>query len=731
MANLRKKSLALLILSAIIIGFMVYPWRSPAYDAQLGGFDKSYLYVDQAGGFPRSGTIDVTPQTLTLQANEDSRPSVILASSEVSYTLDFDFHIDSATHASVPLRAVVLFPLASENASIEFNGNGSTAAYVMNSSSSRTSEEILGSYRLGAMYHMSIAIARDDHVSFSVPTIGTFVATMRDAPSLLTSDRRVVEVYSSSGPMESSRVTLANLVISVPHMQTFAPMATDPLLIGSYFAVATALLLVWSAQIAKLRSIVNRIAKRFIGAPRSLWILVTLSLLVQMALTPVANHPHDLFSEKIWIYTLMTEGLKGLYFRPLVTAVVAAQGGIPTQHAVFPYPPLLGYAYYGVALILSNLGITSIGSFAFEFLSKMVNIIAGLVGGVITYFLAIQLSCSRKAAVFASGLFLFNPAIVFDSAIWGETDTVLLVFLLAATLFLMKGRLGLMWGSIALALLTKQTALVPVGVLALISVRQRGIRANLQPIALALSTVFIAIAPYVASGYSPLIILSQTVLRVSEFAGASNMLPTSSPVAADAYSFLPLLVNVGGLTGRARMWYPDSSIVPFLQISYGLLGKILFAAAALPTLLFALTGLRKDRKEVALLLPSVLTLFSIYFPTKVSGRYFVIPIAFLIPVVVLMSNRAVRYSLWTFTATTLFSMYALLAEWSLSVPQVFPVLSLATPLNIVVSSIRETADPVLDLAILANLSGILIVTAVLFEVDLRKIGLWLRAILSG
>jgi hypothetical protein len=427
----------------------------------------------------------------------------------------------------------------------------------------------------------------------------------------------------------------------------------------------------------------------------------------------------------------MTEGLKGLYFRPLVTAVVAAQGGIPTQHAVFPYPPLLGYAYYGVALILRNVGITSIGSFAFEFLSKMVNIIAGLVGGVITYFLAIQLSCSRKAAVFASGLFLFNPAIVFDSAIWGETDTVLLIFLLAATLFLMKGRLGLMWGSIALAVLTKQTALVPVGVLALISVRQRGIRANLQPIALALSTAFIAIAPYIASGYSPLIILSQTVLRVSEFAGASNMLPTSSPVAADAYSFLPLLVNVGGLTGRARMWYPDSSIVPFLQISYGLLGKILFAAAALPTLLFALTGLRKDRKEVALLLPAVLTLFSIYFPTKVSGRYFVIPIAFLIPVVVLMSNRAVRYSLWAFTATTLFSMYALLAEWSLSVPQVFPVLSLATPLNIVVSSIRETADPVLDLAILANLSGILIVTAVLFEVDLKKIELWLRAILTG
>ncbi len=694
--------LAITILAAVLL-VTLYPWNSPVYDAQLSGFDKTYLYIDPQGTGASQGNVTVSQNRLTITSTPGSAPLVDVASSELSYTAQFDLTIASDSPTSIPMRLAVLFPQARENVTVDFNGsNRSIEGYVVQRGSiTHYNSNLLGTYSPNQAIHVTVSITRGRDITITQGNRffnASYTAGIREAPTLLTTDRRVLMV-EAVGNQGSTAANLENLLIRIPHDEFFAPTSNDPALPIAYFSATVLVIAGFRQQFRKVPRLLARAVSKLRDVPRLVWILVLVSLTIQLAVTPLGNHPHDIFSEKIWIYTMMTSGLASLYFRPLVTVVAQAFGGVPNQHAVFPYPPLLGYFYYVAGWPLELLGIFSVQNFAFELAAKMINILGNLASGLLVYLVAGQLAMSKRKSTLAAAAYLMNPALVFDAAIWGETDSILIMFLIASVLFLFLKRPSLVWTSLALAFLTKQTAAVPALAIGALSFRQCGFPANLRGLAIGLSAAFLAVGPYVLVGFSPFVMFSQTILRLSQFATGSITFPTSTPISNDAYSLLPLISPLSGLSGRSRMWSPDVSLVPGLGVSYSLLGRVLFAAAALPTAYLGLQKTSLERKDLNLLFVALLTLSSDFFPTRISGRYFLIPLALLIPMAFASARREFRISVWTLTGTTFVSMFYLIAGWS-----VFAKGSPLSPGFLALAPFSTNLfDWALDVAVLANL----------------------------
>lgn len=75
----------------------------------------------------------------------------------------------------------------------------------------------------------------------------------------------------------------------------------------------------------------------------------------------------------------------------------------------------------------------------YAFFLKLPNIIADIfIGGMIYYF--VIRNAKRKYALLAASLFLYNPVIIYNSAVWGQTDALNNVFFFASLIFLFAKR---------------------------------------------------------------------------------------------------------------------------------------------------------------------------------------------------------------------------------------------------------------------------------------------------
>jgi Gpi18-like mannosyltransferase len=99
-------------------------------------------------------------------------------------------------------------------------------------------------------------------------------------------------------------------------------------------------------------------------------------------------------------------------------------------------------------------------------LVKLPNILFDALGIVVVYALARRFA-PHLPALGAAALFAFNPAIIYDSALWGQNDTITTVSALAALMFTVWDRRALAWICIAFAVLAKPPVVVLVPLLAI------------------------------------------------------------------------------------------------------------------------------------------------------------------------------------------------------------------------------------------------------------------------
>jgi Gpi18-like mannosyltransferase len=121
------------------------------------------------------------------------------------------------------------------------------------------------------------------------------------------------------------------------------------------------------------------------------------------------------------------------------------------------YPPGYIYVLWLVGKLRLLLGI-DFNTPPFLLVLKLPAILADAVTVWILYRLA-EHHWSSNAAVAVAALYVFSPAVILNSAVWGQVDGVLTLFILLGVLFLEK-RPALSAASFAMALLIKPQALI-------------------------------------------------------------------------------------------------------------------------------------------------------------------------------------------------------------------------------------------------------------------------------
>ncbi len=514
-----------------------------------------------------------------------------------------------------------------------------------------------------------------------VQLLNPFLASMKasitadQAPELLSSLRLSLTISSSSTSGTSSEI-LQNYALILPHqtwevVQTNDPLATE--LLVSLLLAGLFLVVIGTASwiIRRGRALRDTILHR----PQSdrLWVLFTahrrllaiwatlllVFLVLNAYLVNLGSHPFDIMSEEVWAYIAFRYSPLDLYQLPNTVTLATVWGGAPYHEAVFPYQPLMAYVSLAIGQLSRFLGVASgfvFGSSALEILIKSFNVLFTLADAAVIYVIMRKFALSQRQCIVSSGLFLFNPAVLFGASIWGETQVISLLPLLASIWLFQERRPFWAWLSLALTCLTRPQMLVPAFLLAIIFLRKFRLKENVAAISWSIILVFILISPFLLSiGPSlPKDVLANTLYV--QTAGGNE--PVFNIVSYDAYSIWPLITYVdAGQRGLSRIFY--SSTAPLLgSLSYQQVGQILALGVILIAagLLLFYRKVRSSPENYFLVLALGMIGFFV-FATGLAATTFVIGLPFLIICKRSLRNVAYYSVIGLWTMTTFVPMY--------------------------------------------------------------------------
>ncbi len=186
------------------------------------------------------------------------------------------------------------------------------------------------------------------------------------------------------------------------------------------------------------------------AAPRSERLLLAGILLTvlaaKIAAAPYFQYKVDVGTYSAWALRLATEG-PGRFYAPGYFA---------------DYPPGYMYVLWGIGE-LSQLLKIPYGSAGFLILLKLPALLADV---AVSWLLYARLRPTDKRVAWAASLaFTLNPALLLNSAVWGQTDSVLSLLVLLAVLAQGQRRFELSWIFATFAVLTKPQALLLVPLL--------------------------------------------------------------------------------------------------------------------------------------------------------------------------------------------------------------------------------------------------------------------------
>jgi Gpi18-like mannosyltransferase len=109
---------------------------------------------------------------------------------------------------------------------------------------------------------------------------------------------------------------------------------------------------------------------------------------------------------------------------------IAAIGTLSDATALYDYPPAYSYLLYIVSILFPKLSSVSA--------IKLIPSITDCFGAWTVYKIVRLKYLQGPIPLFAAFIFLFAPTIVLNSALWGQTDSIYTVFLLATIYFILK-----------------------------------------------------------------------------------------------------------------------------------------------------------------------------------------------------------------------------------------------------------------------------------------------------
>jgi dolichyl-phosphate-mannose-protein mannosyltransferase len=309
--------------------------------------------------------------------------------------------------------------------------------------------------------------------------------------------------------------------------------------------------------------------------------LLFFSLLVRVLLFPFPGYKNDLGTLESWFKTAATYG-------PRVFYNVASW---------VDYPPFNIYIFWIFGSIAK--GLSLFGSSLMACIIKLPPTIFDLATSTLI-FIFVRKRFDLNMALLATTLYTFNPAVIFNLAIWGQFDAVYTFFLVLSLLLVFESKPKLAAVAFMLGILTKPQSIALAPLMVFLIFRKYNWRGLFTSIGAAIITVFAVILPFEWTDGNPVTFLSDI------YFGAYS-----------TYAYTT--VNAFNIWGFGGMWKPDTPI--FLYMNLYTLGWIMFGALVTFTLYFVYKRLGVS-EELVVLFSAFLLFFGFFMlTTRIHERY--------------------------------------------------------------------------------------------------------------
>lgn len=313
--------------------------------------------------------------------------------------------------------------------------------------------------------------------------------------------------------------------------------------------------------------------------------LVVVAFVVRLLLYPIPGYKADMNIFVVWLGQAV-DGISGFYARGFCD-----------------YPPLNVYLFWLFGSVADRLGL-----FGSDAVTYAVKLIPGIfdVATALLIFGYLRSRTSFRASILSAAVYALNPAVVFNSSVWGQFDSIYTFLLLASFMLILRGRPMPACAVFTLAVLTKPQSIALALLMAYLVYSRHGLRRTLESTLVIAATTLLVVLPI--NWGDPVSFLFNIY-----FGGYSAYRYTS--------------VNAFNLWGLFGMWKPDT--VGFLFLTPFTAGWIMFAVATFVAI-YMLDKHREKPGDALVLFTAFLLLFSFFMlPTRIHERYVYPSLAFL------------------------------------------------------------------------------------------------------
>jgi len=326
------------------------------------------------------------------------------------------------------------------------------------------------------------------------------------------------------------------------------------------------------------------------------------SFLIRLALFPLKGYSIDTNDFLAWFNRATTVGIRPFY----------------GSNNWSDYPPFNVYIFWffgSIANWTSRVGINA------AYIVKLAPNIFDL-GTAALIYIFVRKQSSFKLALAATALYAFNPAVIYDAAVWGQFDAIYTFFLVLSLMLVLQSKQKLSAAAFAIAILTKPQGIALAPLIAFLIYKKNGLKETILSVVAFAVTVFVVILPFDWSG-SPITFLTNIYF-----------------VAYKGYAYTSInAFNLWGLI--SGMWVPDG----YLNI----VGWALFGAFAIFTL-YLLNKRFKTSSEFMAVYAAFMLLFAFFMlPTRIHERYMFPAIAAMALMVPFIKRARLIYAVLTAT----------------------------------------------------------------------------------
>ena len=302
--------------------------------------------------------------------------------------------------------------------------------------------------------------------------------------------------------------------------------------------------------------------------------LLLFSLIVRILLFPLPGYKLDLSTFAAWFNAAAEHGIRVFY------NVVWSD-----------YPPFNAYLFWIFGSLSKQLSLS--GTNLFYLIKLLPNLFDTATAFLVFAFMRKRLDF--KISLLATALYAFNPAVIFDAAVWGQYDAIYTFFLVLSLMLVLASKPKLSAVAFTVGLLTKPQSIALAPLYVYLVFRKTDWKGFLSSLLVAAATVVAVVLPFEWTNGNPVTWLSNIYFN-----------------AYKGYQYTTL--NAFNIWAFGGMWVPDAG-------GLNMIGWVMFGALAA----FALYYVHKrySVSDDLLVIFAALALFFGFFmlPTRIHERY--------------------------------------------------------------------------------------------------------------